>query len=241
MNKKVKWYFISLVWVAVLLQLIVIVGTKNDGKVVQAFQSVDSVPVQSVITVTGTYKEYLVSKEAQKKLCSYIARGLDIQNYQVERTSADGQTTLVLTSANAACETRILLWEEAGRQSVSTTITLKQRTDCVISVKERVQEVYHQLNMEPEIHFSMEGRLAGELDTQHRERIKEEMFRVLETQMVKQQECSDAFVYYGYSSVITDVRRMNGKKVNVQLVCSYDEEKEQTKLYLGVPLFQESF
>ena len=241
MNKKVMLYFLSLVWVAVLLQLVVVIGTKNDGRVVQAFQSVDSVPVQSVITVSGTYDEYLVSEEAQNKLCTYIAKGLDIENYQMEWQNEADKTALVLTSSNNLAQTKIMLWEEDGKQSVSTTIMLNQKTDCVIAVKERVQEVYRRLSMEPEVHFSMEGVMSGELDEVRRDQIREEIFRVLETQTVKRQECSDAFVYYGYSSVVTDVRRMDGKKVNVQLVFSYDEENQQTKMYLGVPLFQDSF
>lgn len=241
MNKKVMMYFLGLVWVAVLLQLVVVAGTKNDSKVVQAFQAVDSVPVQSVITVNGTYDEYLVSEESQKKLCSYIANGLHITNYKLDWQEADEQSVLVLTSGNDSAQTKIMLWDENGTQSVSTTITLNQRTDCVIEVKERVQEVYRRLDMEPDIHFSMEGVLSGELDEGRRDQIREQIFRVLETQLVKQQECSGAHICYGYSSVVTDVRQMDGKKVNVQLVFSYDEEKQQTRLYLGVPLFQDGF
>ena len=241
MNKKVMLYFISLVWVAVLLQLVVVFGTKNDAKVVQAFQTVDSVPLQSIVTATGTYGEYLVAEQTQEKLCQYIAKGLGITSYQTTKQEVDGRQELVFSSSNDTAKTTIILWEQEQKQHITTTVTLDQNVDSVVAVKERVEKVYRRLKMEPEVNFYMKGALAGQMQEERMEQIKNQIFQVLETKTVKYQICSDANMFYGFSQRLKDSRKINDKKVNVQLVFTYNEEKQQTELYLGVPVYNEGF
>ena len=82
MNKRTMVYAITLVWVAVLLQCVVTLGLKNDGKITEAFLSGESSPLTGTLTVKGELSNYLYSVTEKKELLSYLASSLNMTEYQ---------------------------------------------------------------------------------------------------------------------------------------------------------------
>ncbi len=237
MNKRVLLYSIVLVWVAVLLQLVVTVGIRSDNKIVEAFQASNSMPVKSALTVTGIYDSYLVSYEEQEKLLKYIAEGLSLENYQI--TKKDGAA---ITSANRWSKTDISIAESGKKQQIVTTdIELTDRLSALINLKETCEKIYRKLNMEGKCSISMEGVYHGNLSAAQIDDMKTTVFKVLEAKEQDKQKISGSNVYYGYSKRLDTFQAVDGKKINTQLIFSYNEKNDRTEMYLAVPFFQKDF
>lgn len=241
MNKKVIVYFIGLVWIAVLLQLVVIAGTKNDTKIVEAFQAGNSIPLESSVVVSGNYEKYLVSEKEQKALLSFIAKNLEISEYRF----AESKNTLKLYAGNENNTTSITLNNlESGTgknkkvcQQVITKIDLRDHIDCIIDFKEKIKEAYRRLDMAGKFYINMKGSYSGRLSAPQRTAMKDTIYRVLETCEVDEQNVSGSYIYYGYTRRLDTYQMLNKKKVNLQLTFAYDEEKGQTYLNLSVPFY----
>ena len=52
---------------------------------------------------------------------------------------------------------------------------------------------------------------------------------------------SDYYVAYGYTTGIKESRNVGGKRINLNVAISYDEEKNKTKIYMGSPLINTDF
>ena len=241
MNRKVMVYFIGLVWVAVLLQVAVIVGMRNDKKAVQAFQSVNSVPVKSQVMVTGVYKKYLVTKEEKENLGRFVMKHLGVKNYQTDEKKEQECRQIVWTANTDTAVVKTVFQEEMQNQAVTVVVTLKEEMDHLIEVKENIEEAFQELNMQAETSFYIEGKMEGRMSAVQMQQCKNEMFKVLETKSVKQQNVSGARIYYGFSRRLSNIKKIQDEKMNVQLAFVYDEENVQTKIYLGVPFFNGNF
>ena len=52
---------------------------------------------------------------------------------------------------------------------------------------------------------------------------------------------SDYYVAYGYTTGIKNSRKIGGRRINLNVAISYDEEKNKTKIYMGSPLINTDF
>lgn len=238
MKKRVIIYSLVLVWVAVLLQLVVVAGMRSDDKIMEAFQAGNSVPVKSTLTITGTYGKYLIAAEEQKELLDYIAKGMDISRYDFT-----SEPVASISSENSQAKTCIRLQKDASgqKETVITKIELTDSIDSIIALKEKASRIYSQLDMKPDCFISMQGTYAGELDKGRKEQMKETIFKVLESRDVEKQKVSGADIYYGFTQRLDMYQIVNGKKVNTQLIYTYDEKANETSLYLAVPYYNQDF
>lgn len=238
MNKKVIIYSLILVWTAVLLQLVVVVGMRDDNKIMEAFQAGNSVPAKSTLTISGTYGRYLISLEEQKELLEYIAEGLSLTQY-----TTSTKPVYSLNSENRQAKTCIKLQKDASgqKETVITQIELTDSIDSIIALKEKVSRIYNQLDMKADCFISMQGTYEGELTKARMQQMKETIFKVLESRDVEGQKVSGAYVYYGYTQRLDMYQILNGSKVNTQLIFAYDEAKNQTSMYLAVPYYNQDF
>lgn len=247
MSKKVIIYSVILVWLAVLLQLVVIYGLKNDNKITEAFLAGESVPAKSTLTVTAEYGTVLVSREEKRQLLSYVADGLKLTSYRYQ----EGKQTI--SSINDKAETKIQYQvqgdENQGsqRQIVTTTIVLTDHIESIISLKEIICKSYEALNMKPQCYLSMEGSYEGELDEERILSMQETIFKVLESRKIKEQKLPDnsdgsqSTIFYGYTKRLDIHQMLNGQKMNTQLIYTYHEKENRTYMNLAIPYYNEDF
>lgn len=241
MSKKAIIYSIVLVWLAVLLQLVVIYGLKNDNKITEAFLAGESVPAKSTLTVTAEYGTVLVSGEEKKQLLSYVAEGLKLTNYEYQE---EKQT---ISSKNEKAATKIqyrLQGDEnhgGQKQIVTTTIELNDHIESIISLKEIISKSYEALNMKPQCYLSMEGSYEGQLSEERMLSMQETIFKVLESKKLKEQKVSGGMVFYGYTKILDIHQTINGQKMNTQLIYTYQEKENRTYMYLAIPYYNEDF
>lgn len=241
MNKRTMVYAITLVWVAVLLQCVVTLGLKNDGKITEAFLSGESSPLTGTLTVKGELSNYLYSVTEKKELLSYLASSLNMTEYQEVIEEEAGQYRIM--SKNQLASVNISLKERARdkKQVLVTTITLTDRMDSIIYYKEVLEKSYDALGLSCQSGISMKGSYEGKLSSERMNEIKDTMFRVLESRELKKQTLEDKTIYYGYTNRLDVYQRMNHKRVNTQLIFSFSQTDRRTYLNLAIPYYNEDF
>lgn len=241
MSKKAIIYSVILVWMAVLLQLVVIYGLKNDNKITEAFLAGESVPAKSTLTITAEYGTVLVSREEKKQLLSYVAEALKLTNYEYQ----EDKQTIYSKNERATTKIQYQLQGEKNqgvqKQIVTTTIELTDHIESIISLKEIISKSYEALNMKPQCYLSMEGSYEGKLSEERMLSMQETIFKVLESKKLKEQKLSDGMVFYGYTKRLDIYQIVNGKKMNTQLIYTYQEKGNRTYMYLAIPYYNEDF
>lgn len=88
-----------------------------------------------------------------------------------------------------------------------------------------------------------EGIITGRLSKEKRQQVAQDIFRELggTEVMSSDTENENYYVAYGYTSGIETVKRVNGKKINVNVAMSYDEREQVTHIIVGTPLINSDF
>lgn len=241
MSKRAIIYSVVLVWLAVLLQLVVIYGLKNDNKITEAFLAGESVPAKSTLTVTAEYGTVLVSGEEKKQLLSYIAEALKLTSYEYQAKKQ------AIHSKNERAETKIQYQLQGepnqgkSKQVVTTTIVLNDHIESIVSLKEIISKSYEALNMKPQCYLSMEGSYEGKLSEERMLSMQETIFKVLESRKIKEQKVSGGMIFYGYTKILDVHQIINGKKLNTQLIYTYQDKENRTYMYLAIPYYNQDF
>ncbi len=88
------------------------------------------------------------------------------------------------------------------------------------------------------------GEVDGKLSDDEKEKLAAGLFASLGGGTVmsgSEKIWSDYYVAYGYTSGISESRRINGKRINMNVAISYDEENDTTKVVMGSPLINSDF
>lgn len=89
-----------------------------------------------------------------------------------------------------------------------------------------------------------EGLIRGKLSNDEKEKLAENLFRTMgggEVMAGSMNNGNNYYVAYGYTSGIKKVKRVNGRRINLNVAISYDEEKDITNVIMGTPLVNSDF
>ncbi len=83
----------------------------------------------------------------------------------------------------------------------------------------------------------MEKDYKGELTKEQLEILAEELFLEEEAEAVERIAADGLFSAYGYSPLIEDYVTSEGKRINLNFVAFYNEEKDTTRVILASPIY----
>ena len=89
-----------------------------------------------------------------------------------------------------------------------------------------------------------EGFISGSLSSDRRQELARDIFREFGGEEVMSSTDSgenNYFVAYGYTRGIETVKRVNGKRINLTVTMSYDEQANGTRVVVGAPLVNSDF
>lgn len=87
----------------------------------------------------------------------------------------------------------------------------------------------------------MERDYEGEMDTEEFGKLASEAFAKEKAESVQNLSSEGIYSAYGYSPELPEYVVSEGKRINLNLVASYDEEKNRTKVILASPLYNEDY
>lgn len=85
------------------------------------------------------------------------------------------------------------------------------------------------------------GKIPGKLSEEEKERMAKSLFGYEGGTCLFQHEDGDFFVAYGYTNGIDQIKRINGKTINMNVAITYNEQEDKSLVYFGVPILNMDF
>lgn len=85
------------------------------------------------------------------------------------------------------------------------------------------------------------GTIPGKIDLEEKQRLAGELFGYEGGACLFEEETPGYYIAYGYTSGIDLVRVVNGKRINMNVAVTYDEEEDKSRVYFGVPFLNLDF
>lgn len=246
---KMTVYAIFILSLTAILQLAVNSTFISDSRLIEAFSVGNAADTEGNLSCFASYKEAYLTKEDKKQMLIYLAEELEIhtdesdwieeeetekQTIRIEKSAQDGDTGLSFISVGKETEKQ--------KYYIHAEIQLYHKLDSLPVYKKRLCNCLKKLKVEecqPLISFS--GEYDGMLSEQEREQRVQEMLSILKAEVVSENTSEDTKNIYGYTEFLEEYLVVNQKRVNVNLVMTYDEARNKTKLYLAAPIYNKDY
>lgn len=249
-NRKI-WYMVVGLWSVVLVCMVARNFFFNEEKIVDAFLENNYSEVIATVEGFGQLKGSYLIQEERDTLVKEVAGVLGItEPYSLETViDADLETT-TLCKPSANGETTISFQvkteemdnlEKEVEQFLSIDLELYGSVDSGLTYGELLQQIFNLYGIEGKVAVNYIGTIPGKLSMKKRNNLGDELIDKLSARVVQEYRSDELFTIYGYTKMLDQYEEISGKKMNVNIAITYDEEQDETKVYLATPYLMEDY
>lgn len=249
-NRKI-WFFVAGLWAIVLICMFVGNLFFNEDKIVDAFLENEYSSVSARVEGFGQWNSSYLIQEEREELVKEVAGILGITEPYTLETRQEGEvevTTLRKPSQNGS--TVISFQKKEGEQNnlekeiqqfLDIQLDLYSSVDSGLSYGELLQQIFALYEIEGKVAVNYIGTMPGWLDLEDRNRLGDELLDKLSAKIMQEYRSEDLFTIYGYTNILNEYEEIGGKKVNVNIAITYDEEQDVSQIYLATPYLMEDY
>lgn len=248
MTNKVKVSFLILVWSIVAIQMYV--NYRQDvNDTVTAFSVVDDSVSEEIIKGYGFFENTSLSPKMKRKMLENIALKLGITDgYSFTTGEGDGFEKMTLTKEGKHAVTRLTIVtlrdeevSESSEQYIAMDIETAKSTEQAYSLYQKVKRVYKEIGVDPQVSIEINASRRGNYVSEEGKGIIEDVFDMARAKKVDSIMENGICTVYGYTGREDGYLKLNGKRVNLQVVLTYDEDEDTTYIKIGMPIVNSSY
>ena len=251
MRKKTLVYIFILIWMVVAIQLVVNLSITREDQLIEAFNVVDTIPVESDVEAYGYFGDMYLSPETKEKMLVNLAAELGItSDYDLESAEGDSfsRSQLIKDGAFARTNLQIISMEgqdedgqEKTEQYFYATITIYNSVDHILYYRDLLEDTFANVGMKADVNIYLAGEMDGQLSENKKEWLVKAFLDAMEAHEVCGNRAEDMYTIYGYTRNEREYVYQNGEKVNVNIAITYDEKTDKTMVHMAVPFISKSY
>ena len=220
---------------------------KVKKETITTFSVVEESVLEEKINGYGYFGKMEINQETKEKMLKNLAYKLGIMDgYRFTNGTGDGfeKTTLTKEGKYAVTTLQMIsmqMAEAEPEQYIVIDIQTQSEMDEAALLYQKVNRVYEEIGVDGHVSFEVNASQEGDCTTKEKEGLTDEVFELIEAEKIDSITENDLFTVYGYTKLEDSYLKMNGKKVNVQVVMSYDEQEDKTYMKIGVPIVNTSY
>ncbi len=222
---------------------------EDEVDIVTAFSNDRFLSTDSNIEAVALYGNLYYSSEAKRDMLENIAGKLGIgEGYVFSSEEKNGVTTECLTknSKHAITEIKFVTMKTSRdasveRQYIMVDINIFNSLDSAIVYRERVENIFKEMELEAEVTLTLKGNISGSLSVVEKNNIADDIIESIDAEIVTQRRDSEIFTVYAYSDGIDDYVVNGTSKTNVNVAITYDEVLNETNIYMATPIIGEDY
>lgn len=254
MKKKVRLtlYIVGVLWIAVISQIIVNKAFVSEKRIMDAFIDSDTDIAESKINVAIDYGKTYLTKSDKEDLIAYFADaiGLD-KDYKVETEKKKNTTSVSAKKKSKNADTSIevisvdqkLSGKSTGvRQFILVELGVYEKFNSILDYKNKLEKATRKLSPQDyQCITKYAGTYDGQLSKKQRDTKVQELLDKVQARVVDKIDDGSIYTVYAYTGLVEDYVKASGKRININIVVSYDEEEDKTNISLATPLLNDSY
>ena len=258
---RLLWILIAAAWIFVFLKLLVGALFEKNTSLVAAFSVTNPQEISATVEVTAKYPLNDLSDKNKLLVMEEVADAIGLTmdsepelteteqrqeiSFYKDAVAADTELkviTLIQPADNAGEAGEAEPAETVASTYIYTKICLNRSLDTVLAYKTLLEETLKNLSR-TQISTTMQlvGDYAGYLSLERRNEITEDIFDALGAEVAYEYREHDLYTVYGYTASLDNYITVEGKKINVHIAMSQNEEHYRTTLYLASPILPDTW
>ena len=245
-------YIVAMLAVAATIQLVVNRSFLDETKLVKTFEKTEATPVKGTLQVVGNFGDKYLTTEDKEKLIDHVSRQLGIKD-TLEKKVVKGNTTIsVAAKAESAAATTdieaISITSGENEQIKQTTqylyvtIDIFDNMSSVLGYKDIIEDTLDKVGLQSvDSSILLNGVYQGKLSLLDKNNVTEQILEDLQADVTAENRSNSIYTVYAYSPDLSKSLEIQGEKVNLNIGFSYNEEKDETTLYLASPIINQDY
>lgn len=238
-------------WAVALIRIYAYGNNKGTTEtLVNAFHQVQLNDMSASVDAFGYYADVYLSEKAKETLVRDIGYALGL-NYCDITTEHDGElavTTLTKNGKYAVTQIKMITREEKlsenvleSHQYLSINIDLGNNLSAAMEYQKVLKNLYADFDIDADVTVNLTGNLDGQADLALKNLISNQIIDQMEAKIVAENRTEDIYTIYAYTSQVDDSIKVSGKKINLNISASYDEQKNKTFFYISTPIINTDY
>ena len=241
-----------LVWVGIFTYIFMDRSLRKPVQITDAFMDSQSSNITSTLEIAGALGTKELSEQEKEAMIQTIADGIGLNLTDgMGMVKHDAITEVYAKRAAKAADTSIKLVSvdtmEDGKVAKTNHYMLVKLEiyDCINSIleyKQLIENAYEDLGIgEAQTTVALTGTYPGVLTLAEKNKVADRMIAQLGANVTYANRTNDMYTVYAYSGNLKDYIQVADSKVNIQVAMNYDEQTDQTVVYLATPLLNGSY
>jgi hypothetical protein len=235
---------IGLLWVAAFTQMMVNEFFMKEERIMEAFASTGTKVEESSLEMTADYGNKALSKDDKELIIRKIADkiGLD-NNYDIEEKKVNDTVSMIAEKHGKNAKTIIeiiTIFNEVDskrKHYILVSLNIFEKTNSIIQYKQILEESMEEIEVtELESLIRFHGFCEGKLTENERDVQVKEMLKNIQAKVVNEYSEDGLLNVYAYTGLLKEYLKVNRKRINVNVVVTYNEIEDRTYIYLATPI-----
>lgn len=236
----------SILSVIILVQLLLISGKSGEEEIVDVFSREEFINKASSVEVLVDYGNRYISEEDKKIFITNIAKEIglnDVYDYNIERNITGETSSITKEAKNASTKIKFMSLKKEIEENILeleqyiiVNINFKNDIRSVISYKETLEKALGKSNLKTKTTINLRGEYKGALSVSEKEELVKEFLKNIKGNIIEEKKNDKIYNVYAYTKTIDNHIIVEGESVNFNLVISYDEDNDLTKVLLATPI-----
>ncbi len=215
------------------------VSAKTGKDIVSVFCDNVYRNISSEITAYGVLTESYLSADARQMLLSDMADYIGLNTYRMaaEETDKNYAYSLVQNSVYGDVELKIIYNQE--KYYLMVDIKLDKGLESTMQYRKLVEDICERYGVNCSVNVCFSGVVDGNISIENRKNISDRLLKQLGAKEVQSRKTMDMFTVYAYDKNEKSYIMLGKKKVNINISMEYDENKDETQVYLAVPIYMD--
>lgn len=252
MNKKVRTtiYIVGVLWIAVMSQIVVNRVFMNDSRIMDAFVDTDTNIEESKLNIVVDYGDSFLLNEKRENILKKLGKAAGIEKADVKTDVTERAVTMKLEEKSKKEHSQLEFISLTQKQEKETAyqhfilleLKMNQNFSDVIHSKKIMEKAVKALKAKDyqsvmKFTGSYQGKLSGE---EQQAKVKK-LLSNLQAKKVDSIKSSNYYTVYAYTGLVDDYIKANGKRININIAITYDEEHDKTEICLATPILNEDY
>lgn len=239
--------------VGITVQLMMKGFMKEKVPIADVFMDSQVVATKSCLEMAGRYTTKSLTSEQKEEVIKTITDEIGltyeanellwqeegkVSQVSLHRQSKQADTKIQFISVNVNEEGEIPIIQNY----VMIYMELYDQMGQIVDYKELLQDCFDKLEMtEESASIQFIGKYPGALTLDSKNTITDQMIKQLKGHITYENRADDLYTVYAYSGSISEHISVGKSKVNIQVAMNYNEQLNETVVYLATPIMNGSY
>lgn len=244
-------YIAAVLWVAVATQVVVNKAFREELEITEAFIKSDTEEMQSSLEIIAEYNlDYLDERAKEdiiRKLADSIGLTID-EEITVWEEDNRSEHYYFKQAKQATTELKVISIGQTEDEAAGTKhyiiarLSLKQGIRSIDEYKRALEAALTKLGVkDKQITVKYEGTKEGDLTPQQKHEVAELLVNELQGEIALEYDEGDLYTVYAYTGMLKEYVTSMGTNINIQIVITYNELTNKTRIALASPVLIEDY